>query len=86
MNLEVNFVLAKDYDTAVDQLRVWSESQIEEHQRNPNMSPEQYRAMAFVLGEKARKRHLDVLKWAKIAALLSAVGILATIVVALCQR
>lgn len=86
MNLDVNFVLADDYDTAVNQLRGLLEPQIEERQRNPNMLPEQYRAMAFVLGEKTRIRHSDVLKWTKITALLSAVGILTTIVVALYQR
>jgi hypothetical protein len=84
-NLDTNFVMADDYDTAVTQCWRMSESQIEERQRNPNMLPEQYRAMAWVLGEKREKRHRDTLLWAKVAAGVSILGVLVAIVVALCQ-
>ena len=62
MNLDVNFVLSTDYDAAVNQLRVLSEARIEDWQKNPHMSPEQYRALADVLAEKQAKRRRDLPK------------------------
>ena len=60
MNLEVNFVLSTDYNTAVNQLQVLSEARIENWQKNPNMSPEQYRALADVLVGKQEIRHREL--------------------------